>query len=90
MLDGLWHRSGGTWSEVRPEGQEVIGARLVGESAGSAWAARGGDVLAVSPDGSVDIRFRAAAAGLARSRCEQRHRLTRTPVGWIARRLRHV
>lgn len=64
MLDGLWRFSGDAWSEVRPEGQEAIGVRLVGESAGSAWLARNGEVLAVSPDGRVHVRFHADVPGI--------------------------
>jgi tetratricopeptide (TPR) repeat protein len=58
LWNGLWHYSEDEWQEVRPGGQEVIGAKLVGESAGHAWLARGNEIQAVTPAGRVEARFR--------------------------------
>jgi len=63
LWDGLWHRSAGVWTEVRPEGRVVIGARLVGESAGYAWLGSDGKVEAVTPTGVVAARFSADVLG---------------------------
>jgi tetratricopeptide (TPR) repeat protein len=65
LLDGLWRLSGNVWTEVRPEDQQAIGWRLAGANSGAAWLTRGNEVEAVLPDGSVDVRFRADAPGIA-------------------------
>lgn len=57
LRDGLWHYSDNRWAEVRPDGQEVIGARLVGESAGAVWLAREREVQAITPAGRIESRF---------------------------------
>jgi len=65
LWHGLWHRSETGWTEIRPEGEEVIGARLVGESSGYVWLARQDQVEAVTPSGMVEARFRNDVLGMS-------------------------
>ena len=65
LWDGLWHYSEGRWAEVRPEGHEVIGARLLGGSAGAAWLAQDGEISEVSPAGGIAKRLHLDLPGIA-------------------------
>lgn len=63
LWDGLWHSSASGWNEVRPGGNEVIGARLVGADQTHAWLVRDGELQAVTPAGAIEAHLRPDAAG---------------------------
>jgi tetratricopeptide (TPR) repeat protein len=67
LRDGLWHYADNRWTEVRPGGHEVIGARLLGVSEGAAWLALDGEIQAVAPSGAIESRLSTNSALIAGS-----------------------